>query len=150
MHELMRNPQQMAWLRERADDIPASAINEMVRIASPFTHLVRTATRDHELHGQEIREGDIVLMLFAAGNFDPRAFNDPRTFDLSRDPNPHLGFGRGPHTCLGKHVAILEMQILLRELLTRTKDIRPAGEISYVRDAYSRGVYELPVTVVPA
>lgn len=150
MHELMRNPEQMAWMREHASDVPASAINEMVRIASPFTHLVRTATADHELHGQQISEGDIVLMLFAAGNFDPRAFDAPQNFDLARDPNPHLGFGRGPHTCLGKHVAILEMQILLRELFTRTKEIRPAGEVSYVRDAYSRGVYELPVTVVPA
>lgn len=150
MHELLRNPEQMAWLRERATDIPATAVNEMVRIASPFTHLVRTATRDHELHGQQISEGDIVLMLFAAGNFDPRAFDEPRNFDLSRDPNPHVGFGRGPHACLGKHVAILEMQILWRELLTRTKEIKPAGDISYVRDAYSRGVYELPVTVVPA
>jgi cholest-4-en-3-one 26-monooxygenase len=150
MHELMRNPDQMAWMREHMDDIPPTAVQEMVRIASPFTHLVRTATRDHELHGKEIKAGDIVLMLFAAGNFDPRAFDEPRTFDLARDPNLHLSFGRGPHTCLGKHVAALEMKILLEELFQRTKDIRPAGEISYVRDAYSRGVYELPVTITPA
>jgi cholest-4-en-3-one 26-monooxygenase len=150
MHELMRNPEQMAWMREHMDDIPPTAVQEMVRVASPFTHLVRTATRDHELHGKEIKAGDIVLMLFAAGNFDPRAFDEPRKFDLSRDPNLHLSFGRGPHTCLGKHVAALEMKILLEELFQRTKDIRPAGEISYVRDAYSRGVYELPVTVTPA
>jgi cholest-4-en-3-one 26-monooxygenase len=149
MHELMRNPEQMAWLRAHAEDIPATAIQEMVRIASPFTHLVRTATADHELHGKQIAEGDKVLMLFAAGNFDPRAFDDPRRFDLSRDPNLHLSFGRGPHTCLGKHVAALEMKILLEELLQRTKSIEPAGEINYVRDAYSRGVYELPVTVTP-
>ncbi|MFE3001611.1 cytochrome P450, partial [Nocardia sp. NPDC059246] len=150
MHELMRNPEQMAFLRENAHDIPATAIQEMVRIASPFTHLVRTATADHELHGKHIKEGDIVLMLFAAGNFDPRAFHEPRAFDLSRDPNPHLSFGRGPHQCLGKHVAALEMKILLEELLQRTKDIKPAGDINYIRDAYSRGVYDLPVTITPA
>jgi cholest-4-en-3-one 26-monooxygenase len=150
MHELMRNPEQMAWLREHADDIPATAIQEIVRISSPFTHLVRTATSDHELHGQQIKEGDIVLMLFAAGNFDERAFDDPNTFDLSREKNPHLSFGRGPHQCLGKHVATLEMKILLEELLQRTKDIKPAGDIEYVRDAYSRGVYQLPVTITPA
>ncbi len=150
MHELMRDPEQMEWLRERADDIPATAAQEIVRIASPFTHLVRTARRDTELAGQEIKQGEDVAMLFAAGNFDPDAFDDPRRFDLTRDPNPHLSFGRGPHSCLGKHVAALEIKILLEELLQRTKEIRPAGEISYVRDAYSRGVYELPVELVPA
>jgi cholest-4-en-3-one 26-monooxygenase len=150
MHELMRNPEQLAWLRERADDIPSTAIQEIVRIASPFTHLVRTATRDHELHGKQISEGDIVLMLFVAGNFDERAFDEPATFDLAREKNPHVSFGRGPHQCLGKHVASLEMKILMEELLKRTKDITPAGDIEYVRDAYSRGVYQLPVTITPA
>jgi cholest-4-en-3-one 26-monooxygenase len=150
MHELMRNPEQMAWLRQRAHDIPNTAIQEIVRIATPFTHLVRTATADHELHGQHIKEGDVVLMLFAAGNFDERAIDNPNTFDLAREKNPHVSFGRGPHQCLGKHVAGLEMKILLEELLQRTKDITPAGDISYVRDAYSRGVYQLPVTITPA
>ena len=97
MHELMRNPEQMAYLREHADDIPATAIQEIVRIATPFTHLCRTATADHELHGKEIKENDKVLMLFAAGNFDERAIDDPNTFDLSREKNPHVSFGRGPH-----------------------------------------------------
>ncbi|TAM69777.1 cytochrome P450 [Mycobacterium sp.] len=150
MHELMRNPAQMAWLRQHAHDIPNTAIQEFVRIATPFTHLVRTATTDHELHGQHIKEGDIMLMLFTAGNFDERAFDDPNTFDLAREKNPHVSFGRGPHQCLGKHVAALEMKILLEELLQRTKDITQVGDISYVRDAFSRGVYQLPVTITPA
>lgn len=150
MHELMRNPEQMAYLREHADDIPGTAIQEIVRIATPFTHLCRTATADHELHGKEIKENDKVLMLFAAGNFDERAIDDPNTFDLSREKNPHVSFGRGPHQCLGKHVASLEMKILLEELLQRTKDIKPAGDIDYIRDAYSRGVYQLPVTITAA
>ena len=150
MHELMHNPAQMAWLRDHAHDIPNTAIQEIVRIATPFTHLVRTATADHELHGQHIKEGEVVLMLFAAGNFDERALDDPNAFDLAREKNPHVSFGRGPHQCLGKHVAGLEMKILLEELLQRTKDITPAGDISYIRDAYSRGVYQLPVTITPA
>lgn len=150
MHELMRNPEQMAWLRERADDIPDTAIQEIVRIATPFTHLSRTATADHELHGKQIKENDKVVMLFTAGNFDERAFDEPNTFDLSREKNPHVSFGRGPHQCLGKHIAVLEMKILLEELLRRTKDITPAGDIVYVRDAYSRGVYQLPVTLTGA
>jgi cholest-4-en-3-one 26-monooxygenase len=150
MHELMRDPEQMAWLRERADDIPATVAQELVRIACPFTHLSRTARRDTELHGQQIKEGDKIAMLFAAGNFDSDAFEDPRRFDLSREQNPHLSFGRGPHSCLGKHIAALEIKILLEELLQRTKEIEPAGEISYSRDNYSRGVYELPVRVIAA
>ncbi|MEX5635378.1 cytochrome P450 [Parafrankia sp. FMc2] len=150
MHSLLRNPDQMAWLRERASDIPNTAIQEIVRIASPFTHLVRTATATHELHGQTIEEGDIVLMLFTAGNFDPRVFDDPRGFDLAREKNPHVSFGRGPHQCLGKHVATLEMKILLEELLQRTRSIEQAGEVSYIRDNYSRGVFELPITITAA
>jgi cholest-4-en-3-one 26-monooxygenase len=150
MHELMRDQDQMAWLREHADDIPPTVAQELVRIACPFTHLSRTATKDTELHGQQINEGDKIAMLFAAGNFDPGVFEDPRRFDLTRDPNPHLSFGRGPHSCLGKHIAALEIKILLEELLQRTKEIKPAGEISYSRDNYSRGVYELPVTITPA
>ena len=82
MHELMRNPAQMTWLRDHAHDIPNTAIQEIVRIATPFTHLVRTATADHELHGQHIKEGDVVLMLFAAGNFDERAFDEPQRLRL--------------------------------------------------------------------
>ncbi|KAF0957003.1 cytochrome P450 [Rhodococcus sp. T7] len=150
MHSLLRNPEQMAWLRERDGDIPNTAIQEFVRVASPFTHLVRTATATHELHGQTIDEGDIVLMLFTAGNFDPRAFDEPRRFDLSRENNPHVSFGRGPHQCLGKHVATLEMKILLEELLQRTSNIEQVGDVSYVKDNYSRGVYELPITITPA
>lgn len=150
MHELMRNPEQMAYLRQHASDIPDTAIQEIVRIATPFTHLVRTATRDHELHGKEIAEGDVVLMLFSAGNFDERAFDEPNVFDLAREKNPHVSFGRGPHQCIGKHVVSMEMKILLEELLQRTRDIKPVGDIAYIRDAYSRGVYELPVTLTPA
>lgn len=150
MHELMRNPEAMAWVRERKDNIPNTLIQEMVRIASPFTHLVRTATRDHDLHGKQVKEGDIVAMLFAAGNFDERAFDRPDQFRPDRIENPHVSFGRGPHKCLGQHVASLEMKILFEELFQRTSSIEPAGPISYVRDAYSRGVYELPVTITPA
>ncbi|OLL73459.1 putative cytochrome P450 hydroxylase [Pseudonocardia sp. Ae168_Ps1] len=150
MHELMRNPEQMAWLRDRADDVPSTAIQEICRISTPFLHFVRTATTDVEMHGTVIREDERVAMLLGAGNFDPEVIPDPDTFDLSRDPNMHVAFGRGSHTCLGKHVAALEMKILFEELLQRTKDIRPAGDIAYVRDVFARGVYTLPVTVTPA
>jgi cytochrome P450 len=150
MDALMRNPEQMAWLRSRQDDIPPTVAQEFVRVGNPIVSLCRIATRDVELHGQTIPEGDKVAMLFAAGNFDTDVFENPRAFDISRDPNPHLGFGRGPHSCIGKHVAALEIKILMEELLQRTKEIRPTGDIDYVNDNYSRGVYSLPVEVVPA
>jgi cholest-4-en-3-one 26-monooxygenase len=150
LHELMRNPDQMAWLREHQDDIPLLAMHEMVRIASPFTHMLRNATEDVELHGQVIPKGEPVAMMFSSGNFDERVIPDPDTFDMSREKNDHMSFGRGPHACLGKHIALMEMKILFEELLKRTKDIRPAGDISYVHDNYARGVFTLPVELVPA
>ncbi|BBY80172.1 cytochrome P450 [Mycolicibacterium pulveris] len=150
MHQLMRDPDQMAWLRDHCDDIPDTAIQEMVRISTPFLHFVRTVTKDIEMHGQPIAEGERVCMLLPSGNFDPEVFDEPERFDLTRTPNRHLGFGRGQHTCLGKHIAVLEMKILLEELLQRTRDIHPTGDIVYVRDVFSHGVLELPVTVSPA
>lgn len=150
IHELMRNDEQMAWLRAHADDIPATAISELLRIAAPVIQQVRTATEDFELHGQHIKAGERVAPLLPAANFDPEAFGNPRRLDLSRTVNPHLSFGRGSHICIGKHIAELEIKVILEELLKRIKDIRPAGEISYVKGHLTRGVYSLPVTVVPA
>jgi cholest-4-en-3-one 26-monooxygenase len=150
MHQLMLEPEKMAWLRERADDIPSTAVQEILRVSSPFIHFVRTARHDTELHGQPIAAGEKVAALFASANFDPEVFENPGEFNLERDPNPHFSFGKGPHKCLGQHVAALEIKLLLEELLQRTKAVRGAGEISYVKDVFSRGVYGLPVTMVAA
>jgi len=150
VHQLMLHPDKMAWLRERASDIPLSAIHEMVRFSTPFPQFIRHATRDVEIRGQRIQEGDCVLFHLASANFDPEAFDRPDEIDLERDSNAHLSFGRGPHACLGKHVAALEMKILLEELLRRTKDIVPAGPVLYGRCFVTRPIYDLPVTLVPA
>ena len=149
LHELMRNREQTEWIRAHADDVPKSATDELVRWASPVVHMCRTATSDVELHGETIKEGDSVALLYPSANYDPDAFDDPRRFDLSRDPNPHLGFGSGAHTCVGRHIAHVEIKVILEELLQQTSDIRPAGEIEYVREAWMRGVHSLPVEVVP-
>src|SRR5207247_2016698 len=134
-------------LREHAGDIPRSATDEMVRWASPVIHFCRTTTRDVELHGQHIPEGDKIAMLFASANYDPDAIDDPLRLDLTREPNRHLAFGSGPHVCLGRHIAHLELKILFEELMRQTKEIRPAGPIVYARDSFLRGVSSLPVTV---
>ncbi|TAM69783.1 cytochrome P450 [Mycobacterium sp.] len=147
LHALIRKPEQMAWLRERADDIPASAIQEIVRWATPVIHIGRTATTDTEIAGQPITAGDRVAMLLPGANFDPAVIDDPRTFDLSRDPNRHLSFGMGPHACIGRHIAALEIKLLFEELLRETSTIEMIGEIGYVRDNFLRGVHSLPVKI---
>lgn len=148
--ELMRTPEQMAWLRARQDNIPDTAIQEIVRIACPFTSFVRVAREDTELHGVRLPQGSHVLALFSAANFDERVFDEPDTFDLGRQKNPHLGFGKGPHACIGRHIASLEIKVLFEELLKRTSSIEPTGPIDYVKDNYSRGVYRLPVKLTPS
>jgi cholest-4-en-3-one 26-monooxygenase len=150
IHELMRRPDQMEWLRAHADDIPSTAIDELMRVAAPVIQQVRTPTEDIELHGCHIKAGERIAPLLPAANFDPDAFADPRRMDLTRKPNPHLSFGRGAHLCIGKHIAELEIKVVLEELLRRTSDIRPAGEISYVKGHLTRGVYSLPVTLTGA
>lgn len=150
VHELMRNPEQMEWLRAHADDIPSTAIDELLRIAAPVIQQVRTATEDVEIHGQLIKAGERIAPLLPSANFDGDAFADPRRLDLTRTPNPHLSFGMGAHKCIGRHIAELEIKVVLEELLRRTRDIRPAGDISYVKGHLTRGVYSLPVTVTKA
>lgn len=147
LHALLRHPEQMAWLRERADDIPAAAVQEIVRWAAPVIHVARTVTRDTEIAGQAIATGDRVAMLLPAANHDPDVVVDPTTFDLSREPNPHLSFGTGPHACMGKHIAALEIKILFEELLRHTTEIELIGPIGYARDNFLRGVHTLPIAV---
>jgi cholest-4-en-3-one 26-monooxygenase len=150
LHELMRCPEQMTWLRAHADDVPKTATDELVRWASPVVHMCRTLARDVELHGQLISEGETVALLYPAANYDPLAFENPRTLDLARDPNPHMGFGGGAHICLGRHIAHVELKVVLEELLRGTSDIRPSGPIDYVRESWMRGVHSLPIDVTPA
>jgi cytochrome P450 len=150
LHALLQHPDQMAWLRQHAEAIPVTAIREIVRWASPVIHFSRTATHDTVVHGQQIEKGEKVTMLFASANFDETVISDPLIFDLSRDPNPHLSFGVGPHTCLGKHIAAIVIRVFFEELLKQTAHIEQLGPIGYVRDNFFRGVWTLPVSVTAA
>lgn len=150
IHQLLLEPDKMAWFRAHADDIPMTAVQEIVRVSAPFVHFVRQAKVDTELSGVEIPQGTWVAPIFAAANFDPDVFDNPREFDPTREENPHYSFGRGPHSCLGRHVAAIEIKILLEELFQRTSAISRAGDIAYVNDTFARGVYELPVVLTPA
>ena len=142
---LLHHPDQLGWLRARADAIPATAVEEILRWSSPVIHSRRTVVHDVGIHGVKLVAGDAVVVLYPAANFDPRQFPDPRCFDLQRQPNLHLVFATGPHLCLGAHVARLETRILFEELLQRAGHIELDGRCEYLRDNALRGIKRLPI-----
>ena len=124
MLALMQHPEQLQLLRDQPELIP-NATEEILRWATPVLHFRRTATRDVELRGQQIKAGDKVVTWYVSANRDPEMFADPYTFDVTRTPNDHVTFGPGgPHFCLGAHLARLETKILFQELIPRLDDDR--------------------------
>ncbi|MCK9923054.1 cytochrome P450 [Frankia sp. AgPm24] len=119
IRELALNPAQRDLLRARPELLSSKATEEFIRWVSPVLNMSRTATEDHELHGQQIRAGDEILLLYPAANRDPRAFTDPDTLDVSRTSLRHLAFGFGTHVCLGANLARLEIRVMFEELLRR-------------------------------
>ncbi|PTL59522.1 cytochrome P450 [Paraconexibacter algicola] len=126
---------------------PREAIEEIVRMVSPIVCMRRTATRDVELHGRQVRAGDKVVLWFTSANRDERVFDDPDALRLDRSPNKHLGFGWGPHFCIGSHLARLEGEILLEELVRRGIEIDVTGAPTRLRSNFFRGIKKLPVAV---
>ena len=151
MLALIQNPDQLALLQERPELIP-DAVEEFLRWASPVYHFRRTATRDVELGGQQVKEGDKVVMWFASGNRDDAVFENPNRFDVTRaQPIDHVTFGKGsPHMCLGNALARLEIRLMFTELLPRLKNIELAGEVTRVRSNFVNGIKKFPVRVEPA
>ncbi|MFF9803878.1 cytochrome P450 [Streptomyces coeruleorubidus] len=150
MLALIQHPEQLARLREDPSLIPV-AVEEFLRWASPVYHFRRTATRDVELGGKRIREGDKVVMWFASGNRDEEVFGNPYDFDVTRTDNDHVTFGKGsPHLCLGNLLARTEIRIMFEELIPRLADIRLAGEVPRVRSNFVNGIKKLPVEVTSA
>jgi cytochrome P450 len=146
MQALFEHPEQRAWLEQDLDGRLPGAVEEMLRYVSPVIYMRRTATRDAELSGQKIREGDKVVMYYGAANRDPVVFDEPERFDLARQPNPHVAFGGGgAHFCLGAHIARIEIEELLRELLTRLPDLEPTGETEWLSSTFISGPKRLPV-----
>jgi cytochrome P450 len=146
MKGLMDHPDQIAYFLEHPDQ-SQKMVEEMIRYASPVYHFRRTATKDVEMHGKQIKEGDKVVMWFASGNHDEEKFADPYGMDLSRFPNDHMTFGKGPHSCLGANLARLEIRILFETLLPRLASIEQTGEIERVRSNFVNGVKRFPVKV---
>jgi len=147
MQALIEHPDQLELLRRDPSIVP-TAVEEILRWATPVMHFRRTVTRDTELHGQAIRAGDKVVTWYISANHDETVFADPYRFDLRRRPNEHVTFGPGgPHFCLGAHLARLETTILFQELLPRLRSIELAGPVERMRSNFVNGIKRMPVRV---
>jgi cytochrome P450 family 142 subfamily A polypeptide 1 len=148
---LLRHPDQLAQLRRDPGLLP-NAIEEMLRWVTPVRNMNRTATADVEVHGQQIREGDRILLLYPSANRDERAFEHPERFDITRTPNDHFAFGAyGRHHCLGAPLARLELRVLFEELIARLDDLQLAdvGPQPMRRGNFVLGFNSVPVTFRP-
>ncbi|HET6910130.1 MAG TPA: cytochrome P450, partial [Mycobacteriales bacterium] len=145
MDALLAHPEQRAILTADLDHLP-TAIEEMLRWTSPVIYMRRTATANTEVRGQQIKEGEKVVVYYGAANRDPRVFDDPDRFDVTRTPNEHLAFGGGgPHHCLGAHVARVEIEAMFAQLLTRLPDLEKAGDTEWLPSNFISGPKHLPV-----
>jgi cytochrome P450 len=146
--QAMAHQQELLGQMQEGGDVWATAPDEIIRWATPALYFRRTATRDHEMHGKLIREGDKVLYWWSSANRDEEVFDDPDRVDLFRSPNRHMSFGQGgPHVCLGMHLARLEVRVLFEELAKRVKMVEPAGDHKFLRSNFVGGIKELPVTM---
>jgi cytochrome P450 len=125
-----------------------TSIEEMTRYVAPVQLTGRTALEEMEVAGATIRKGEFMMLLIGSANRDPDVFQDPESFDIGREENPHIGFGFGPHHCLGASLARLEAQVALPELINRVKGIELTTEtLSYRDNIVLRGLKEMPVAL---
>jgi cholest-4-en-3-one 26-monooxygenase len=143
MNAFFDHPEQWdLWKRER----PESMVDEVVRWATPVTSFQRTALEDVELSGVQIKAGQRVGLFYASANHDEDVFDSPGTFDITRDPNPHLAFGgHGAHYCIGANLARTEIRLMFEALADLAPDIRRTGEAARLRSPWLNGIKELPV-----
>jgi cholest-4-en-3-one 26-monooxygenase len=149
MLALLRNPGERQRLAGDSSLMP-TAVEEILRYVSPVTHIMRTAKRDVEMHGQKIRAGDRVVIWNASANRDEQVFPDADRFDVARTPNDHLAFGHGEHFCLGANLARLEVKVMIDEVLKRLPDMELAGPVSRLRSHFVAGIKHMPVRFTPA
>jgi cholest-4-en-3-one 26-monooxygenase len=145
MHALMQNPDQYKLLHENPELLD-SAVEEILRWASPVLHFRRTATADTEINGQAIAKDDKVVMWYISANRDENVFADPYTFDITRSPNDQVAFGGGgTHFCLGANLARAELRVLFRELIERVPDMEMTADPDILRSNFIGGVKHMPV-----
>jgi len=145
MLALTQHPDQRALWTADPDAVSNTAVEEIVRWATPVIHFRRLATRDAVVGGQEIKAGEKVVMFYNSANRDERAFPDPYKFDVLRTPNEHAGFGAGgPHFCLGANLARREIKLMFEELFRRLPDIEITGEPDMLQSAFIHGIKRMP------
>lgn len=133
---LHENPEQLELWKSDIKGLADSAVEEMLRWTSPIVCFRRTATADTEIRGQAVKEGDKVVLYYASANRDEDVFENPQTFDITREKNNHLSFGTGQHFCLGATLARMEIRILFEELLRRLPDMKPTGPVKRTLTSY--------------
>ncbi len=148
MLELINHPEERARLLADRSLLP-TAVEEIVRWVSPVITFIRTATRDVDFHGHQIRKGERVSLWYGSANRDEEVFPDGERFDVGRTPNDHLGFGIGPHFCLGANLARLEIRIMFDELLRRLPDMELAAAPARLRSNFLGGIKSMPVRFTP-
>ncbi|HEX6418440.1 MAG TPA: cytochrome P450 [Acidimicrobiales bacterium] len=151
MNAFLENPDQWDLLVADPAGRIDRAVEEILRWASPVLFFRRNCTRDIELGGQLIREGEKISLWYISGNRDEAVFDEPFRFDITRDPNPHIAFGGGgPHFCLGAQLARLEIRLLFEELAARVPRLEALGEPDRLRSNFIGGIKHLPVRLAPA
>ncbi|MEZ5206619.1 MAG: cytochrome P450 [Acidimicrobiales bacterium] len=152
VYQLLLHPDQWAYLAEDRSRVPM-AVEEMLRWVTPIKNMARTATRDVTFGGQEILEGEQLLLLYASANRDESVFDEPERFDVTRDPNEHVAFGFGAHFCLGNSLARLEARVMVETLLERLPDLALAdagADVEFRPANFVVGPESLPVTFTPS
>jgi cholest-4-en-3-one 26-monooxygenase len=141
------------WERLKADPagLASTAADEIVRWVSPVMDFRRTVMQDTVLGGVELKKGDKIVMYYPSANRDELVFDNPDTFDIGRDPNPHIGFGGGgPHYCLGRHLAKLEIELMLESLARKVDKVELTGPVNRLRSNFINGIKHMPVRITPA
>ncbi|MPZ80673.1 MAG: cytochrome P450 [Actinophytocola sp.] len=144
MHAFLTHPEQWELYKDRR---PATAADEIVRFSTPVMSFQRTATQDTVLGGTEIKQGDRVGMFYSSANFDTGVFTEPERFDVTRDPNPHLGFGgTGAHYCVGANLAKVEIDLIFNAIADQMPNIRGVADPRRLRSGWLNGIKELRVS----
>jgi cytochrome P450 len=151
LHALTEHPEQKQRWLDDFDALAPTAVEEIVRWATPVIHFRRTVTQDGvHLGDQEFSEGDKVVLFYNSANRDAAVFDEPFRFDLGRTPNEHVGFGGpGPHFCLGSHLARREITLAFRELFRRIPDVHATGDPERLRSNFINGIKHLPAAWTP-
>ena len=144
LHALIEHPDQLRRVQQDPS-LVKSTVEEVLRWTSPIIHFARTATQDTEVGGQQIREGEVVSLFYPSANRDEEVWEDPDTFRVDRQKNPHIAFGVGEHYCLGAHVARLELEVIFRHLLPRLEEVEIAGPVDRLRSHLIGGIKRLPI-----